>query len=259
MWLLKSWTVFEFEFRRSLTWRRLLLALALAMFPVSMICLVQLQGAHLERDGRGELFVFFLVPVVLCLTGLLLWATGIIHVELEEKTWTYLSLRPIGRGAIIFGKYLAAVVWTVVCATASLAICLAVLAASGDSVTYAPRMALLAVIATLAYGAIFVMLAVVFPSRAMVAAIAYTAVMEAVVAWLPSAINQASVLYHLRCIFAQWLLLSPGTHGPGFDDYFFGTMPAWQHLAVLATITASLLAAATFVLRRRQLILSADD
>ena len=74
--LSKIWTVFEFEFRRTLTWQRSLMAFALAMFPVFMIALVQYQGAHLQRDDRGEIGLFILIPGVTCVMGLLLWATG---------------------------------------------------------------------------------------------------------------------------------------------------------------------------------------
>ncbi len=258
MWFSNVWTIFEFEFRRTLTWRRSFLSLALATFPAILICLVQFQGAHLERDDRGELMVFFLVPVVLCVLGLLLSATGVIHTELEEKTWTYLAMRPVGRGAILIGKYLASVAWTIIYAVISLALCFAVLVAYGDVFAPAPVFALLAVISSLAYAAVFVLLGVLFPSRAMVAAVAYTAVMEALIAWLPAAINRFSILYHLRCLFARWLLDYPGIHGPSFDTLFFSTMPPWQHLALLLGITVALLLVATFVLRRRQLILSAE-
>jgi ABC-type transport system involved in multi-copper enzyme maturation permease subunit len=254
----KLWSVFEFEFRRTLTWQRSLIALALAMFPVFMVCLVQLQGAHLERDDRGELGLFFLIPGVLCVMGLLLWATGIVHSELEEKTWAYLAVRPVGRGTILIGKYLAAVAWTLLCAMTSLILCLGVLAASGDSVAPAPALALLTVISALAYGAVFVLLGVLLPSRAMVAGVAYTAVMEVLVAWLPAAIARFSVMYHLRCLFAQWLLEYPGRHGPGFDANFFSGMPAWQHLAILLGIIATTLTIAAYILGRRQLILSTD-
>jgi ABC-type transport system involved in multi-copper enzyme maturation permease subunit len=259
MWFRNVWTVCGFEFRRTLTWRRLLLTFALAMFPVMLICLVQFQGAHLERDDRGELSLFFLVPGVVCILGSILWATGVIHSELEEKTWTYLALRPVGRGAILTGKYCSAVAWTSICAMISLVACLAVLLAFGDRLTHGPSLALLAILSTAAYSAVFVLLGVLFPSRAMVAAVAYTAVMESIVAWLPAAINRFSVLFHLRCLFADWLLDASGTHGPGFDSLFFDTMTAEQHLAVLIGIVATFLSAAAIILRRRQLMLSADQ
>lgn len=258
MWFWNVWNVFEFEFRRTFTWRRLLIAVALAMFPVLMILLVQSQGARLERGDRGELCLFFLIPGVLCVLGLLLWATGVVHSELEERTWTYLVTRPVGRGAILIGKYLSAVAWTMICALTSLALSVAVLVAYGDALTSAPALAVLAMISSMAYGAVFVFLSVLIPSRAMVAAVAYIGAMESVVAWLPAAINRFSILYHLRCLFAHWLLETQGSHGSDFDSLFFGDMPAWQHVALLLGITVGLLCTATIVLRRRQMVVSTD-
>lgn len=254
----KGWSVFEFEFRRTLTWRRSLMAFALAMFPAFMFALVQFQGAHLERNDRGEIGMFILIPGVTCVMGLLLWATGTIHTELEERTWAYLAMRPVGRGTILVGKYLAAVAWTVLCASTSLALCFAILLTHDGVLAPAPALAALVVIAAAAYGAVFTLLGVVFPNRAMVAAVAYTALMEGVVPWLPAAIARFSVFYHLRCLFALWLLENPSGHGSDFDAIFFGTMPAWQHVALLFGFSAALLTIATVVLSRRQLILSVD-
>ena len=257
-WADRIWTVFDFEFRRSLTWRRALLTLALAAFPAALISLVQLQGAHLERDDRGELFLFFLIPVVLCIVAVLLWATSLIHTELDEKTWTYLALRPVGRGQILIGKYLSAVAWTWICAAVSLGACLLILRASGDDNLPGGALALLAAVSATVYGAVFALIGVLFPARAMVAAIAYAAVMEALVAWLPSAINRFSVLYHLRCLFAHWILQYEGAHGPYFDSLFYGDAPPSQHLALLFAIAILALALATLLLRRRQFSPTAD-
>jgi ABC-type transport system involved in multi-copper enzyme maturation permease subunit len=254
----KIGTVFEFEFRRTLTWWRSLMALALAMFPVCMVAIVQLQGAHLERDDRAEIALFLLIPGVTCVMGLLLWATAAINTELEERTWAYLAMRPVGRGTILVGKYLSAVAWTILCAMTSLVLCFAILLACGDAPTSAPALAALVVVSTAAYGAVFTLIGVLFPTRAMVAAVAYTALMEGVVPWLPAAIARFSVFYHLRCLFAQWLLENPSGNGPEFDAIFFGTMPGWQHLALLFGLIAALLTIATVVLSRRQLILSVD-
>ena len=127
MRLRAAWTVFAFEIRRALTWRRLL-QMAIALIPVGLIAMVQHQGGHLERNDRAGLALFFLIPQVLCLLALLLWATPAIYAEVEAKTWTYLAVRPAGREAILAGKYLAAVTWTVACAGLSLVLCLGVLA-----------------------------------------------------------------------------------------------------------------------------------
>jgi ABC-type transport system involved in multi-copper enzyme maturation permease subunit len=253
-----AWTVFTFDFRRALTWRRLLIGLGLALFPVAMIALVQYQGAHLERNDRAELALFLLIPQVICVLGLLLWATPAISSELEAKTWTYLTVRPVDRGSILAGKYLAAVAWTVLCAWLSLALCLGVLSKDMDVLRLGGSLGLLVLGACLVYGALYTMIGVLAIQRAWVAAVAYTALMEYVVAWIPATINQFSVQHHLRCLLMKWVIRDPSPHGPGFDIAFASDWPAWQHVALLAGFAVALLTVAVVVLRRRQLVGAAE-
>ncbi len=252
------WSVFEFECRRALTWRRLLFIAALAMFPVAMVSLVQYQGGHLERNDRAEIALFILIPEVLCVMGLLLLATPAVHGELEGRTWTFLAARPSGRGSILAGKYLAAVAWTVVCAWSSLAICLGILHRDMPVLHLVAPLAALVLLACLAYGALFILMSVLFLQKAMVAAVAYTALMEVVVAWLPAMINHFSIQYHLRTLLVKWMSFSTSTHGPLFDRLFLSSSPAWQHVAILLGAAAVLLAAATWILRHRELV-KADE
>ena len=248
------WSVFEFEFRRTLSWQRLLFVAALAAFPVGMISLIQYQGGHLERNDRAEIALFILIPEVLCLMGMLLWATPAVHWELEGRTWNYLAVRPGGRGSILAGKYLAAVVWAVGCAWLSLAACLWVLHADMQVLPLVLPLGSLALISCLIYGAMFILLSVLFLQRAMVAAVAYTALMEVVVAWLPATINHFSVQYHLRCLLVKWLTFSESTHGPMFDSLFLSSAPASRHVLILLGSAGALLTAATWILRHRELV-----
>ncbi len=89
--------------------------------------MIQYQGGHLERSYSSFIALFVLVIDLLCLMGLLLWATPVIHSELEGGTWSYLAMRPGERGPILLGKYLAAVTWTALCAWISLTICVAII------------------------------------------------------------------------------------------------------------------------------------
>lgn len=248
------WSVFEFEFRRTLGWQRLLFAAALAMFPVGMISLIQYQGGHLQRNDRAEIALFVLIPEVLCLMGMLLWAAPAVHWELESRNWTYLAVRPGGRGAILAGKYLAAVAWTTLCAWSSLAVCLCVLHGEVEVLRLAVPIGTLALLSCLVYGAVFILLSVVFLQRAMVAAVAYTALMEVLVAWLPAMINHFSVQYHLRCLLVKWLSFSVSTHGPMFDSLFLSTAPTSRHVLMLLGAAGVLLTAATGILRHRELV-----
>lgn len=254
-------SVFEFDFCRTLTWRRSLLVLAIAIFPVALIGLVQYQGAHLEHGDRAGFALFFLLPFMTCLVGLLLWACPTIHMEIEERTWTYLAVRPVGRGAIVLGKYLAAVAWTSVCVGLGLVLCLALLYPKVDVLALGLRFGALCVLASLTYGALFVLFGVLFPHRAMVAAVAYTAGIELTAGFVPATINRLSVQYHLRCLLQKWGLIDPMLHSPDprFRDMFFSGWPAWYHILFLTGLSAAALTVAVLVLRRRQLVTAIED
>jgi ABC-type transport system involved in multi-copper enzyme maturation permease subunit len=56
--------------------------------------------------------LLYLIPQVVCLLGLLLWATPNVHSELEGRTWIYLAVRPDGKAMVLLGKYLTAVAWS---------------------------------------------------------------------------------------------------------------------------------------------------
>ncbi len=128
-----AWTVFRFECGRTLTLPRLLASALLVLFPVALIALMQYQGAHFERDQWEAIVLFILIPQVLSMMGLLLWATPIIHTELENRTWTYLAVRPVGKGAVLLGKYMTATVWTALVGVVSLTLSMGVIGMEDDT------------------------------------------------------------------------------------------------------------------------------
>ena len=253
------WSVLQFEFRRTLTWQRLLFVAALALFPVGMISLIQYQGGHLERGPAAGIALFVLIPEVACLMGLLLWATPAIQWEIESKTWFYLAVRPGGRDSILVGKYLAAVAWAILCGWLSLALCLGVLSSAMDVTHLVLPFLGLIVFACLAYGSLYILISVLFLQKAMVAAVAYTAVMEVVIAWIPAVINHFSGQYHLRCLMAKWIDWPMARPSPRFDALFLSAAPAWQHALLMLGATAVLLGAAVLTLRCRELVTARDE
>jgi ABC-type transport system involved in multi-copper enzyme maturation permease subunit len=254
-----TWAVFRFEWGRTLTVPRLAFSGALGLFPVLLLALVQSLGAHLEREGLGLLTLFVLIPQVLCMMGLLLWATPVIHSELEGRTWAYLALRPAGKGSVLLGKYLAAVAWTALVAQVSLALSMAVVRPEVDAMRVWGVLGGLTIFACLAYGAIYVLLGVIFLRRAMVAAVVYTLISEFALTWVPATIRQLTVQYHLRCLAAKWMGYSELPRHVRIDkELIFSSASTFQHLAILAAFTAVLLAAAMVILRRRELVRASD-
>jgi ABC-type transport system involved in multi-copper enzyme maturation permease subunit len=251
-----AWTVFRFEWTRTLTVPRLAFGAVLALFPVALLALIQYQGGRLEVAYGAPIALFVLIPQVVCLMGLLLWATPVIHSELEGRTWTYLAIRPAGKGAILAGKYLTATTWTTLVALVSLTACMPVIWPDTEPLRVFAVVAALTVLASLAYGALYVLMGVIFLRRAMVAAVAYTVMSEFVVSWVPATIHHFTMQYHLRCLGAEWLGWPDDLpHDFPIDrELLFGSLSTELHLLILLSLTAALFTAAVFVLRHRELV-----
>jgi ABC-type transport system involved in multi-copper enzyme maturation permease subunit len=257
MALRSAWVVFAFECRRAVRLGPMVLAAALALFPAAAIALVQSQGARLEQ--RGEFWaipVFILVPGVVCLLGLLLWATPVVQAEVEGKTWTYLAVRPGGKVPVLLGKYAAAVVRAILTGLVALAAALAVLRPVQGMGKASGYFSALVVLSCLTYASLYLLLGVIFVRRAMTVAVAYTFLVEFLLGFTPAVINQLSVQYYLRSLLVQWFKL---TTGPAPVRGMIGTAPAWQYVLLLLGMTAALLTAAALILRRRELVSSNES
>ncbi|TWT82631.1 ABC-2 family transporter protein [Planctomycetes bacterium CA13] len=248
--LTMPWDVVRFELRRSFTPARMAMWLVLVAFPIAIIATMRtIANAHLADKLDPADFVepfgvtlYFLVPEVTCLLGLLLWATPAISTEIEGQTWVYLALRRSGRRMVLFGKYLTAVIWTL--SAALVAISASVFLIGTDVMLRMWLvMSALAVLSCLAHAAIFLLIGVVFYRRTMVAAVLYTMVVEYGLSFVPALVNKFTVNYRLRGLLATWM---------GWEDVrsnaenIFGSEPVSTHLLVLAAITITLLGAALY-------------
>src|SRR4030095_1743100 len=100
------------------------------------------------------LYLRFIVPVLAVYYG-----TALIADEVEDKTITYLFTRPIKRGAVLLGKFLAYFVCTVMVVLPSLMIVYFLMGLSGSSLAATfPSLRkdmVLIVLGLLAYGGLF--------------------------------------------------------------------------------------------------------
>lgn len=253
-------SVFRFEWNRSATAVRWIWWGAMVLFPVGIVGMLLYFGTPLDRfEDRGwTSLLFALIPDVTCLLGLLLWATPVVQTELEANSWIYLATRPGAKASVLLGKYLAAVSWTFLAAAAGLTLCLLLIRPEGGLRMWIVLNGL-AGLSCFAYGALYCLIGVLFHRRAMVAAVAYTLMFEFLVGFLPAVINQFTIQFRLRCVLIKWMgwdeLIAERT-----DDLplFFNTAPTWQHLAILAGITAGALTVSVFLLHRREYI-TADE
>lgn len=257
---MKGWSlafdVLIFELRRSFTALRMGLWFVLTAFPIAVV-IAMLAIAKLELGDRYNperlvepfgMAMYFLIPELACLLGLLLWAAPAVSTEIEGQTWVYLATRQAGRTAVIFGKYLTAVVWSLSAALVSLAICCLAAGPTIGGQLWAVLL-VLSVVSCLVHAALYVLIGTWFYKRTMVTAVVYTIIVEYVVSFIPAVVNQFTINYRLRGILARWM---------GWEDALtnaqnvFGNEPITTHLAVLALMVAVFLAAAVYRVERAE-------
>ena len=275
--------VFHFEWRRSLGVSRAIWWGVLAAIPVVIMALMRFSGAEPPIEAIA-VTLFGLVPMVVCMLGVFLWATPAVSAEVERESWVYLAVRPHGAMAILLGKYLVAVSWTVPAAIAGLTIAVLVAPDGGslqqrdflrqsqpglspaivesdtdvEPTTKVTRLAIwmthsrLAVLSAIAYGAVYALIGVLFVKRAMVVAVFYTLIFEIAVAMIPAMINKFTIQYRLRSLGMNWLQipLDAGRGGPPAG--FFSDASSWHNVTIVLGLTLALLVLAAIVIRLRE-------
>ena len=233
----------------------------LALFPAVLIWLIQALRSF-DPDAAEQtpwgLLLFFLIVEVECLLNLLLWATPVVQSELESKTWTYLSVRPYGRRASLFGKYLAATLRTILGAWAAIGFAV-VLTPVSDKVTLALALAAAATLSSLAYGALFTAIGVLFPQRSMMIAVGYCLVMELMVASIPALINQLTARYHLLGAYFGWRESEQATNFGNSYSEIYGTPAPLFHTLSLTVYTLALLSISWYLVQRREYLTASED
>ncbi len=253
----KILAVFLFEWRRSLTLPRLSWWLALAMFPVLIVVLIQLSAAEPVPPEPWMFFFFAMVPMLITMLGAYLWTAPAVSAELERKSWVYLASRPHGTSAVVLGKYLAAITWVLPAALVGLSLALA-LARTGFAWEIWTTIARLTCLSCPAYAAIYLVLGILSPKRAMVVAVAYTLVFELIVSLVPAIINKLTVQYRIRALLVDWGEISFGDGSQFNAMELIGDAPAWHHVTILVAYTLTALAIAVVVVRRREFSLAQE-
>jgi len=244
--------VVGFEWRRALTVSRMTWMVALMAFPPGLLMLVRMAEQNEPPVEVVAILVFILSPCVVCILGVFLWATPALSSELEGRSWVYLAVRPYGPIAVLLGKYIVAVSWTIPVGLVSSVLAVLVFM-SQDTMKLLVAECGLVVLSCMAYSALFLLIGVVAPKKSMVAGIVYTIVFEVAFALIPAAVNMLTVQYRLRCLLVRWM---------GFDNNlvkdnpvilaYFGNESAMWHVGVLFGMTAFYLIAAAVVLRYRE-------
>lgn len=256
--------VFRFEWKRSLTIARIAWWFALAAFVPALVLLIQLTVSEEVEDEFWIGFLYAMIPCVVCMMGVFLWATPAVATELESRSWTYLAVRPQGPAAIVIGKFLVAISWTVLAAWLGLTVAI-LLIRPEYSVRIGSVLAILSLLSCISYAGIYSLIGVVFPKRGMVIAVAYSLLVEVLLAFIPAVINRLTLQLRLRSLLVTWMDWEEnfsalgGSGGPDTATLLYNGAPAWQHLLVLAGATIGALWLAIQVLRWREFTTAGDS
>ncbi|GAB5403090.1 MAG: hypothetical protein Aurels2KO_13210 [Aureliella sp.] len=240
--------VVAFEAIRSVTRSRLLVWFAIAALPTVLMVMLQSQARGRLPDEVVIEIAFRLVVQTGCMMGLLLWATPAVGSEVESQTWIYVAMRPAGRIAMVFGKYLVAVGWTILAGIPS-SIGIAFASRVGDPLALAISLIGLVALASFSFAALYVLIGVAFSRRATVFAVVYSLLVEGAVARIPAAVCNITVTYRLSSLLEHWL----GIELPSTAHMQLYVSPSpWQHIPTLAVYVIVLLTLAAAIIHRKE-------
>jgi ABC-type transport system involved in multi-copper enzyme maturation permease subunit len=181
-----------------------LIALALRIVDVLYRSGFHINGARTSGPSIFGLMVWilyirFIVPVLGVFFG-----TALIADEVEDKTITYLFTRPIARGAVLLGKYLAYLVCTTLLVLPSVMIVFfLVVPTGGGSIAQAFPSLLtdfgMLVVGLMAYGAVFALVGTRL-KRPLIVGLVFAFGWEQAVLFVPGYLKRATVMYYLQAL-----------------------------------------------------------
>ena len=197
-----------------------------------------------------SLYLFFIVPVLGVFYG-----TALMADEVEDKTITYLFTRPVSRGAVLVGKYLAYLACTVLVVLPSVMIVYFLLvpfsqlpSTFGNLVTDLGLLALgLAV-----YGALFAFVGAFF-KRPLLIGLVYAFGFQQLAMALPGSLKQFTIAFYINGLVPH-VMPSDGVTTL-LQSMFRETPPLWVSLFWLFAYLAGFLYLATRVVERKEYIL----
>lgn len=181
---------------------RLITALFLALAPsaLAIICRLTIGSKDFPPVAAYNAFESTLVFGFALVIPTVIFVTGVISQEVEQKTIVYLLTRPVARAGILLSRFAAAV--TVVVATTWLGTVALALSTFGASRMHnAPVIHDLGIllVGALAYGALFLLIATAL-ARPLIWSLLFVFGWESWVPLLPGYVKAVSVMEHLRVL-----------------------------------------------------------
>jgi len=158
---------------------------------------VRVSGAGIFGMMIWVLFLRFIVPVLGVFYG-----TALVADEVEDKTLTYLFTRPIQRGAVLIGKYLAYLVCTALVVLPSVMIVYFLLVPFGEiPASFVPLLKDLGILAIglAVYGALFALIGALL-KRPLLVGLVFAFGWEQVALLIPGYLKRFTVAYYLQAL-----------------------------------------------------------
>jgi ABC-2 type transport system permease protein len=177
-----------------------LLALVTRLTLSSGSAVVQINGRQIGSEAVfstaiAALYLRFIVPAIGVFYG-----TSLVADEVEDRTITYLFVRPIPRGAIVLGKYLAYILCVTSVVLPSAALVFMVMVPFQDMApqfgTFVRNLGVLA-LGLAAYGAVFLWAGVLF-RRPLVGGLLFAFGWEQLAAVLPGYLGRFTIAHYLQ-------------------------------------------------------------
>lgn len=212
---------------------------------------VRVEAASIFGMMIWVLFLRFVVPVLGVFYG-----TSLIADEVEDKTITYLFTRPIRRGAVLVGKYLAYLVCTTLVVLPSVVIVYFLVVPFAEVpatfVWLVTDLGLLA-IGIAAYGALFALVGAVM-KRPLVVGLIFAFGWEQLAMLMPGYLRRFTLAYYIQALVPH-AMPTQGAVSSLLQSVFGDTPTAATSLAVLAMVTVAALALAARAVERREYVL----
>lgn len=258
--------VFELSFGEMLWSRRTIFMALVVGGPVVLALIVRALDmfgmSALRVNGRAVggigifgvmiwmLFLRFIVPVLAVFYG-----TALMADEVEDKTLTYLFTRPIPRGAVLVGKYLAYVACTMLVVLPAVMLVYFLVVpfreVPGTFTSLVTDLGLLG-LGLAVYGAVFAFVGAFF-KRPLVLGLVFTFGWEPTVMVLPGYLKQFTIAYYLQALVPH-AMPSEGITSL-LQGFFRETPPMAASLAWLGTFAIVFLWLATRAVERREYVL----
>lgn len=245
-------TLYTMQLRQLLRARKTIVLSILQLIPVLGVLLYvvfsDIDGMSLFRNFSAQAILIFMMPLAALFYG----GPSIVD-EIEGRTLTYMTLRPIPKTALFLGKWAAgatiASAMVLIVLSLLFAICLPSFPDIASALGQFGRFSLAMVLGTLIYSAICATLGALFTSS-IFTGVLYLVFFELIFAMSPE-IDLLSVRYYLRSVAGL-----PATDRLKQIDLIYTNaptvVPSWLALILLCILLASTLAAGASIFRSKQ-------